>query len=62
MKNLKKLSRNDLKKMTGGLIKLTQAGDGEGRFWKCCKESTSPEQCGGCGESGCNSGYYAQYC
>ncbi|ASE62951.1 MULTISPECIES: hypothetical protein [Chryseobacterium] len=51
----KKLSRKELKNLIG-------ASGGAGRYWRCCKEYASPEQCGSCGNTACDGGYYAKYC
>lgn len=68
MKNLKKLSRNDLKGLTGGVIiggsprAGLGGGGGDADTFKCCSLSTGT--CGPCGGPGgkCDSGYEMRYC
>jgi|GEM_PF-3234220 len=59
MKKLRKLSRNKLKSLNGGVGTLGTINT-EGRLYQCCKEGTY--DCGGCHEGGCGAGYYAIYC
>lgn len=66
MKNLKKLSRKELKAMQGGLInpnndEMTIAGGGgTEKTYKCCSDLYT---CGGCSTgSNCPSGYFLKAC
>lgn len=59
MKNLKKISRKELKSILGASFNLEDAG-GEKKLYQCCKVNTY--DCRGCQEGGCGSGYYTIYC
>lgn len=68
MKNLKKISRTDLKEIIGNGGGMTcrggecMGGEDGTRFIRCCKEFANPPQCGdSCGTT-CGKGFYAQYC
>ncbi|MDR6544185.1 hypothetical protein J2810_000207 [Chryseobacterium rhizosphaerae] len=57
MKNLRKLTRTDLKELKGGYIKA----DGGGDTFRCCNTSTG--SCGPCGGPGaCDAGYELRSC
>ncbi|WP_455423406.1 bacteriocin-like protein [Chryseobacterium taklimakanense] len=61
MKNLKNVSRKELKKIFGGNGPVEQhPSDEDGRKLHCCKEFTS-ECSSGCYDS-CGAGQYAKYC
>jgi hypothetical protein len=66
MKNLKKLSRNDLKGLTGGVIigggpRAGLGGGGSGDTFRCCNTQTG--SCGPCGGPGaCDVGYELRSC
>ncbi|WP_131797333.1 bacteriocin-like protein [Chryseobacterium kwangjuense] len=66
MKNLKKLSRNELKKMIGGLKDPNRdmiapgEGGGSGSTYQCCSDLYT---CGACSTgSNCPSGYFLRAC
>ncbi|GEN73609.1 bacteriocin-like protein [Chryseobacterium lathyri] len=64
MKNLKKLTRKDLKELKGGGnhydVGVGEDG-GSGDTFKCCNTSTGA--CGPCGGPGsCDAGYELRYC
>ncbi|MEJ5102356.1 bacteriocin-like protein [Chryseobacterium sp. MYb328] len=65
MKNLKKISKNELKNISGGLKNPKEYLEGEGgggafSTYRCC---SNPHTCGGCSTgSNCPSGYYLQAC
>lgn len=70
MKNLKKLSRQNLKDVFGGLLNPNNnniyavGDDSEGRYYKCC--SNNSEACSSCvyikGNPVCSTGSYAVAC
>lgn len=66
MKNLKKLSRNDLKRLHGGEIidgppRKGFGGSGNGDTWHCCNKTTNV--CGPCGGAGaCDEGSELRFC
>lgn len=71
MKNLRKLSRKDLKNLSGGTGKegrvnpyvnpFSVAGSGSGDTFRCCNTQTG--SCGPCGGPGaCDVGYYLTSC
>ncbi|SFN57917.1 hypothetical protein SAMN05421594_3355 [Chryseobacterium oleae] len=69
MKNLKKISRADLKEIIGngggGMAcrgEECMGGIDETRFIRCCTEFSNPPQCGSSCGTTCGRGYYAQYC
>lgn len=65
MKNLKKISRKELKNLyEGNPFEEAAPGDGDEdrRLIRCCEDYASPAKCGdSCGTT-CGAGYHAQYC